>query len=61
MFFEGGKMGSEVAVGNIHQLLEVIEIDLFVHHEGAHHPQAHTIIENFIKVLDWVLHEMLID
>ena len=46
----------QVTVGHFQHLLQVIEVNLRVHHQDAHHPQAHAVVEYFIQSCNRVLH-----
>jgi hypothetical protein len=41
-------MSSQISIRYFEHLLQVIETDLLIHHQDAHHPQADAIIKNFI-------------
>ena len=46
--FKIHQMGGKISIRDFEHLLEVIKINLLIHHQHAHYAQADAIIKNFI-------------
>ena len=56
ILFQVHQMRSEVPVGELQHLLEMIEADLPIHHETAHDAQPYPAVEDLIQITNGILH-----
>jgi len=50
-FLQSADMAGQVAVGNIQQMLERIEINVFIHAQHGHNTQPYPAFEGLIQVV----------
>lgn len=60
IFFEGFEVAGQVTISDLDQFFQVVEIHLFIHHEGTHDPQPDAAVENLIQMRDWIIHASLL-
>ena len=48
-FIQSLKVGGQVSVRYLQQLLKVIEIDFVIYHKYGHNAQPHAVVENLIE------------
>ena len=55
-FFEAFEVTGEVAVGDIEQLLQAVEVELRIGRQGRHQPQTNAAVESFVQLGEGLLH-----
>ena len=48
ILLQADEMCCQIPISHLQHLLEIIETDLLIYHEYAHHPEADAVIKNFI-------------
>ena len=49
ILFQAYQVCGKITIGNFQHLLQVIEADLVIHHQDAHHTEADAVVKHFIK------------
>lgn len=55
-FFEAFEVTGKVAVGEVEQLLQTVEIELWVGRQSRHQPQTNAAVECFVQLGEGLLH-----
>ena len=48
VLFQAYKVSGQVAIRYLQHLLQVVEADLLIHYQDAHHPETNAVIKYFI-------------
>ena len=56
IFFQTLDVRREIAIGDLYQFFQLIEIDVLIHHENTHDAQANPDVKKFIKIFYRILH-----
>lgn len=55
-FFQRLDVARQIAVGQVQQLLEGVEVNRIVDHQHRHDAQPHTAFKSLVKVCEYLLH-----
>ena len=53
------EVSSEITIRYFQHLLQVIKVDLLIHQQDAHHPQADAVVKHFIQTIYRILHTLI--
>ena len=48
ILLQAHQVSSQVSIGNLQHLLQIVEADLIIDHQDAHHAQPDAVIKDFI-------------
>ena len=57
-FFEGEQVASQISVGELEGIFELVEVHPIMYHQDRHNPQPDSVVECLVELLDDTFHKI---